>query len=499
MSIIRFFNPVAGSLDRLAEDAVHDRDRTSPIAAAEPEGHARPTPTATPTQRPTAELGAEAEAAAGRAHRQYRSLVDFLKDAANQLEELREDHAEKASALLQHEASNQNLSETIRRLEAQLSERNDEHDALLRDFENVDAQRERLLARVEVSENERDELKPFKARCYELEKSYAAIISELDQVQQAQALLQQQHDALKFEKAQLEKEYHEEKSGFAAREDAYERRDSERVAEISQLNQAISRLSQKATALEADLAEVAESLHATQAREAALTESLQRLRNDHTVLNGNNVRMKKEYMSQLSEANDLLSKEKMRSELLREKISKLEGASERAVKREQELRDETFQFRAELKEVNNALYEKEKQVKSLIGARDRAAALADERQQEVHSLSVQRDDLVQQVAALRSASERDAAKFERLENERRSSKKHADDLASQNDELLRERDGLRSERALLLGQLSHYRAGLLSVHAPGEADNSSCIGVEFSPEVEQTDSARKEAGVQDGR
>lgn len=464
-----------------AEDPGVDEKRLA--ASIETEYSTERKPLAPPEQRSGTQLGAEAEAAAGKAHHQYRTLVNFLEDAAAQLERLRADHADKASALLKHATTNQNLSETIRRLEAQLAERNAEHDALLNDFESVDTQREQLLARVEIAEHDRDELKPFKTRCYELEKSILVIRAELDQVQQEQALLQQQHDSLRFQKAQLEKEYYEEKSKSAAREEAYERRDSERVAEISQLNQAISRLSQKATGLETDLAEATQNLQSTQAREAALNENLQRLRNEHTVLSGNSIRMKKEYMSQLSEVNEFLSKEKVRSEFFQEKISKLEEAGERAVKREQILRDEAFVVRAELKEIKSSLYEKEKLIKSLVGARDKAAALWEERQQEIQNLTAQNDELSQQIASMHSASERDAARLERLEDERRSSKKHADDLANQNDELLRERDGLRSERALLLGQLSHYRAGLMSSTEPSGYEDGSRIATKTSSEA----------------
>ena len=457
MSIIRFFNPSFGSRGRDTVDSPHQSTADAPIFAERPEAHAG-TPTVTQShKRPPGEVGAEVEAATVKAHRQYQNLVSLLQDAVGQLEELRADHGEKAYILLQKEAENESLLGTVSRLEAQISERVAAYNILAAEFEDAESQRKNLSARLDLSENEREEFKPFKAKCQELERINSAIRSEIEQIQQAHALLQQQNGTLKSENTRLQKEYYEEKSSAAARDEDYERRDSNRIAEISQLNQVVSSLRQKTTSLEGALAEATENLQSAQVREATLVENLQRLRSDHVALSGNNVRMKREYINQLTEINDLLSKEKMRSEILQEKIAKLEAAMERAAIREQELRNEAFKIRIELKESNIAVYEREKMVKSLIVARDKAGALAEERKQEIERLTSQCEELSQQLNSIRIVAETEAAKVERLDGERLFHKSQAEELGKHVEALSKDRDGLRSERALLLGQLSHYR------------------------------------------
>jgi len=304
-------------------------------------------------------FGAEAESALS----EYQEFVDLLKRSAAKIGTMRDEYQAKAVQLAEIKAQNESYHAALARIEAEHAQINSDHEALRGDYEALEVQRERLAAQCNDLETERADLISVKEQFIALRDAHNELQATSERIQRAYQDLSQRYDAVKFESAELEKTLYQEQERKRELEDMHARTDAQSLTEIAHLNEALSSLSRKTMALEASLEEAHSGWEAEKTSAARLGESLQQLRSEHAAVNAYSLRAKKQYMQELSEVKEALSKEKYKSEVLEEKNQKLIESCERAVKREQDLRDEAFQLRFELKNIKNDKYEKDKNIK----------------------------------------------------------------------------------------------------------------------------------------
>lgn len=403
------------------------------------------------------EFGAEAE----RVRSEYQEFIDLLQRSVGRLGTMRDEYQAKAVQLVEIKAQNESYHAALTRIEAEHAQISSDHEALRSDYEALEVQRDRLAAQCDDLETERADLISVREQFIALRDAHNELQATSERIQRAYQDLSQRYDGLKFESAELEKTLYQEQERKRELEEMHARTDAQRLTEIDHLNEALSSLSRKAMALEASLEEARSGWDAEKTSAARLGESLQQLRSEHAAVNANSLRAKKQYMQELSEIKEALSKEKYKTELLEEKNQKLIESSERAVKREQDLRDEAFQLRLELKNLKNDNYEKEKNIKSIISDRDSIKVATEDYKQQIFGLQAEIDRLTQDIVALRTRSEHESktqiARIARLEDDQGEQKSVIETLTKEKSSLTMERDALRSERALIIGQLSHYR------------------------------------------